>query len=56
MENTELFELVRTGSPLTGALALTLLNQRASGAILMVASQMNEQERVKDAGVKTHEE
>lgn len=56
MENYELFELVKTGSPMTRALALTLLNQRTSGAILMVASQMNEQIHGEYTGGKTHAE
>jgi hypothetical protein len=55
IENYDLLKMVETGSPLTGALALTLLNQRTSGAILMIVSQMNEHEHVKDTGEKTHE-
>jgi hypothetical protein len=55
IENYDLLKLVETGSTLTSALALTLLNQRTSGAILMVVSQMNEQIHAGDAGAKAHE-
>ena len=54
--NHELLNWVETGSLLTSALALTLLNHRTSGAILMAVSEFIEQPSVTHSGGKTNAE
>ena len=56
IENQNLLKLVETGSPVTSALAFTLLNQRTSGAILSIVSEMIEHSPMKNTGGKIHGE